>query len=73
MVGTGCREEAEVVFVWSDELALLLRDEGIASPRQLSRWITSPVAYRLADGEDPLTLGLRLFAEEPAAVARKAS
>ena len=62
-----------MVFVWSDELALLLRDEGIASPRQLSRWITSPIAYRLADGEDPITLGRRLLAEEPAIPARKVS
>ncbi len=55
-----------VRFVWSDDLALLLRDEGDATTYQLSHWITRPIAYRLPDDEEPLTFARRLFAEESA-------
>jgi len=53
-----------LVFVWSDELALLLRDEGEATPRQLGHWIASPVGYRLPDGADPVDFARRLLADE---------
>lgn len=49
------------MFVWSDELALLARDEGLATTAELADWITSPVAYRLRDGENPLDLARRLL------------
>lgn len=52
------------MFVWSDELALLLRDEGLATTRELADWITSPVAHRLSDDEHPLELARRLLAAE---------
>ncbi len=52
------------MFVWSDELALLLRDEGEATSGQLSHWIASPIGYRLAEGEDPLTLARHLWRQE---------
>ncbi len=52
------------MFVWSDELALLLRDEGDATSRQLSHWIASPVGYRLAEGVDPIAFARRLWREE---------
>jgi hypothetical protein len=54
-----------LVFVWSDELALLLRDEGEATPRQLSHWIASPVGYRLPEGTAPVDFARQLLATEP--------
>ncbi len=54
------------MFVWSDELALLLRDEGDATSRQLNHWIASPIGYRLVDGADPITFARRLWREEAA-------
>ncbi|NNC91590.1 MAG: hypothetical protein HKN80_03765 [Acidimicrobiia bacterium] len=59
-----------MVFVWSDELALLLRDEGEATARQLSHWIASPVGYRLPDGADPVDFARRLLTAETAGQRR---
>jgi hypothetical protein len=64
MVGVGCPEEVRLVFVWSDELALLLRDEGEATTRQVGHWIASPVGYRLPDGADPVAFARQLLAGE---------
>lgn len=55
------------MFVWSDELALLLRDEGDASARQLGHWIASPVGYRLPEDADPITFARRLLRQQAAA------
>ena len=52
------------MFVWSDELALLLRDEGEATARQLSHWIASPVGYRLPEGTDPVDFARQLLGRE---------
>ncbi|MBT8165092.1 MAG: hypothetical protein HKO63_04165 [Acidimicrobiia bacterium] len=53
-----------MVFVWSDDLALLLRDEGEASTNQLGHWIASPVGYRLPDDTDPVAFARRLLRHE---------
>ena len=53
-----------MVFVWSDNLALLLRDEGEASTNQLGHWISSPVGYRLPEDTDPTTFARRLLDRE---------
>lgn len=52
------------MFVWSDELALLLRDEGEATTRQLGHWIASPVGFRLPAGVDPLDFARQLLSRE---------
>ena len=65
MVEEGRSEEVRLVFVWSDELALLLRDEGEATARQLGHWIASPVGYRLPDGADPVDFARRLLETDP--------
>lgn len=49
------------MFVWSDELALLLRDEGLATTAELADWITTPIAHRLREDERPLELARRLL------------
>jgi len=54
------------MFVWSDELALLLQDEGEATSQQLSHWIASPVGYRLPDETDTITFARRLLRQEAA-------
>ena len=53
-----------MVFVWSDNLALLLRDEGEASTNQLGHWISSPIGYRLPEDTDPATFARRLLDRE---------
>lgn len=53
-----------MVFVWSDDLALLLRDEGEASTNQLGHWISSPIGYRLPDDTDPAAFARGLLARE---------
>ena len=60
-----------MVFVWSDDLALLLRDEGEASTNQLGHWISSPVGYRLPEDIDPATFARRLLAREADIVRRQ--
>lgn len=60
------------MFVWSDELALLLRDEGLATTAELAEWITTPVAHRLREDERPLELAVRLL-EVPVPSHRRAS
>ncbi len=60
-----------MVFVWSDDLALMLRDEGDATTRELIHWIASPIAYRLPDGESPVAFARRLLQDD--APDRKAS
>ena len=72
MVGGVCPKEVGLEFVWSDELALLLRDEGAATARQLSHWIASPVGYRLPDKTDPVEFARRLL-ESDAVGHRRAS
>lgn len=52
------------IFVWSDELALLLIDEGEALTNHLRQWIANPIAYRLPEYEDALSLAKRLLAQE---------
>ena len=60
-----------MVFVWSDDLALLLADAGDATVTQLQHWITSPVGYRLSEGEDPLALARRLLADDSSTGAHR--
>ena len=71
MVGWVNQEEVGM-FVWSDELALMLRDEGLATTAELAGWITTPVAHRLREDEGPLDLARRLL-ETQAPVQRQAS
>jgi hypothetical protein len=60
-----------MVFVWSDDLALLLRDEGEASTRQLGHWISSPIGYRLPEGTDPVTFARDLLRRQDTAAPRQ--
>ncbi|MGI9611095.1 MAG: hypothetical protein ACR2NL_12450 [Acidimicrobiia bacterium] len=60
-----------MVFVWSDDLALLLRDEGEASTTQLGHWISSPIGYRLPDDTDPTAFARRLLDREANTVGRQ--
>jgi hypothetical protein len=53
-----------MVFVWSDDLALLLRDEGEASTNQLGHWISSPIGYRVPEDTDPIAFARRLLDRE---------
>ena len=52
------------VFVWSDELALILTDAGDASLGQLNHWIAFPTGYRLSEHEDPLSFARQLLTQE---------
>ena len=52
------------MFVWSDDLALLLRDEGEASTNELGHWITSPIGYRLPEDMDSVSFARHLLNRE---------
>ncbi len=60
-----------MVFVWSDDLALLLRDEGAATSRQLGHWISKPIGYRLPQDTDPVAFARDLLRREDHAVQQR--
>lgn len=57
-------EEVTVQFVWSDDLAQLLLDNGEASPHQVGRWLSRPIGHRLQDEQSPLSFARELLAAE---------
>ncbi len=42
-----------MAWLWSDDLARLLIEEGAAEPSSLADWITSPVAFAVPEDADP--------------------
>ena len=54
-------EEVRLQFVWSDDLAQLLVDEGEATASDLTDWTTAIVGYRLPEGRTPLQFALELW------------
>ena len=66
-------EEVELRFVWSDELARLLVEEGEATPADLTHWTTSIIGYRLPDGQTPLQFALELWDADHESPERRAS
>jgi hypothetical protein len=58
----GPRERRPVLqFVWSDDLAGLLVDEGEATPAEVAEWMTRIIGYRLPEGRTPLQFALELW------------
>ena len=58
-------------FVWSDDLARMLVEEGEAGPADLLGWNTSIVGYRLPDGTTPLQFALQLWDDHQAATSER--
>jgi hypothetical protein len=50
-----------VTWLWSDTLAALLVDRDQVAAASLHSWVERPVAYRLAEGADPVELARRLL------------
>ncbi|MGI9647423.1 MAG: hypothetical protein ACR2OI_02780 [Acidimicrobiia bacterium] len=51
-------------FVWSDDLAQLLLEQGEASTREVNRWVARPIGYRLPEGESSLSFARHLLDAE---------
>ena len=58
-------------FVWSDDLARMLVEEGEASGADLLSWTTAIVGYRLPEGATPLQFALELWDDQQAATAKR--
>lgn len=58
-------------FVWSDDLAQLLVEEGEATAAELLGWSTAIVGYRLPEGMTPLQFALELWDDHQAAPAER--
>jgi len=58
-----------MAFLWTDTLAALLMEHDGIAPEQVEAWRARPVAHRIGEGMDPLTLARGLLgaadAEEP--------
>lgn len=59
-------------FVWSDDLARLLVDEGEAAPAEVAHWATAIVGHRLPDDTSPFEFARRLLRDESAPPERLA-
>ncbi len=53
-----------MAWLWTDTLAALLVEHDHVPQESVSAWVARPSAYRLPDGDDPLTLARRLLAGE---------
>jgi hypothetical protein len=53
--------EFPVAWLWTDTLASLLVEHDGVAPEAVLRWMQHPVAYRLDEGIDPLTLARRVL------------
>ncbi len=53
-------------FAWTDDLARLLDEEDGEERRDLSAWLSRPVAYRLPEDESVLKFARELFEREHA-------
>ena len=74
MVSGGSREEVRLQFVWSDDLARMLIEEGEATAAELLSWTTAIVGYRLPEGVTPFQFALELWDDHQApAGERRAS
>jgi len=56
-----------MAFLWTDTLAALLMEHDGIAPEQVEEWRVRPVAYRIGEGMDPLTLARGLLGDADAA------
>jgi hypothetical protein len=52
-----------MAWLWTDTLAALLAEHDHVPVERLASWVERPIAYRLDDGQDPLTLARRVLLE----------
>ena len=58
-------------FVWSDDLARMLVEEGEATAADLLSWNTAIVGYRLPEGVTPLQFALELWDDHQATTGER--
>lgn len=50
-----------MAWLWSDDLARLLVEHGVADESTVAEWITTPIAFRVDDEEEPRSAAHRLL------------
>ncbi len=50
-----------MAWLWSDDVARMLIDEGLVEASRVSEWIASPVAFAVAEDADPRAVGSGLL------------
>ncbi len=56
-------------WLWTDDIADALLERGLASPGEVSVWRARPFAVAVADGADPVEVGVSLLGGDQAGVA----
>jgi len=59
--------ETTMPWLWTDALAALLVEHDRVAATRVVDWVERPVAYRLAEGCEPLDLARSLLGREAAA------
>ena len=50
-----------MAWLWTDTLAALLVEHDGITPDRVADWVRRPMAYRLDEDQDPLTLARRIL------------
>ena len=50
-----------MAWLWTDTLAALLAEHDHVPAERLAAWVERPIAYRLEEGQDPLSLARRVL------------
>ena len=51
-------------WLWTDDLAALVVEADGIDPGQVADWLAAPVAYRVDEADDPLTVARTLLNDE---------